>query len=126
MSIVNLGRIKPLHRGEYDAAASYLELDIVSHHGASYLCVGADLPQDTPPLDTSGGLNAGWQRLADRGETGATGPEGPQGMAGPQGETGPQGPQGEAGPVGPEGPSGVFSGTFSLNAAGELILTYTE
>ena len=47
-------------------------------------------------------------------------------MAGPQGETGPQGPQGEAGPVGPEGPSGVFSGTFSLNAAGELILTYTE
>ena len=126
MSIVNLGRIKPLHRGDYDAAASYAELDIVSHQGASYLCVGTDGLQDIPPMDEAGGLNAGWRRLADRGETGATGPEGPQGVTGPQGETGPQGPQGETGPNGPEGPAGVFSGTFSLNAAGELILTYTE
>ena len=126
MSVVNLGRIKPLHRGDYDAAASYGGLDIVAYQGAGYLCVSATALQGTPPVDGAGGLNAGWQLLADKGAVGEVGPQGPQGGTGAQGETGAQGPQGGAGPTGPQGPDGVFSGTFSLNPAGELILTYTD
>lgn len=38
MPTVNLGRIKPIHRGEYSGAAAYKPLDLVNYNGAVYLC----------------------------------------------------------------------------------------
>ena len=59
--------------------------------------------------------------LAEKGETGATGPQGETGAAGPKGDTGdvgPQGPQGIQGPPGTDGTSTYFYVKYSENASG--------
>jgi hypothetical protein len=47
--------------------------------------------------------SANWDLLAQKGDTGTTGPQGSQGA------TGPQGAKGDAGATGPQGPSGAFT-----------------
>lgn len=38
MTTVNLGRVKPIHRGEYSAAYQYQALDFVQYGAATYVC----------------------------------------------------------------------------------------
>ncbi len=97
MSTVNLGRIKPIHRGAYSGTTNYSELDIVAYQGSSYLCTSATDITGTPPVDASGDLNTGWQLIAGKGDCGDDGEDGTS-----------------------------FSGTFSLNSSGELILTIPD
>ena len=50
MATYNLGRIGLNVRGEYDAAATYEELDVVNYNGSSY--VAKDSSTNILPTDT--------------------------------------------------------------------------
>jgi hypothetical protein len=79
--------ISPTVLGAFDAKMAYVELDIVTHDGSSFIAV-RDLEPGTIP-----GIDAGWQLLAGRGgkgPTGATGAKGQRGARGQRGEAGPQ------------------------------------
>lgn len=91
---MNLGRVVPLHRGDYDAATAYELNDIVNYQGAGYWHRGQTATTGVAPTD-----GTVWVKIINGvpGPTGQTGPQGPQGETGPQGQTGPQGPQGETG-----------------------------
>lgn len=41
MATVNLGRIKPIYKGAYQAGTAYLPLDFVSYNGVAYFCTVA-------------------------------------------------------------------------------------
>ena len=65
----------------------------------------------------------------ETGPQGKTGPQGEQGETGAQGETGPQGPQGIQGATGPQGPSGDDGRgieSTTVNASGDLVITYDD
>lgn len=50
---IALGRIMPLHRGTYDAAASYEVNDIVSFGGQTYWHAATETTTGTPPTDST-------------------------------------------------------------------------
>ena len=84
----NLGRVSLVPRGPYDPAEVYSRLDIVGYEGSSYLVLADGVTGVTPAAGEA------YMLVAEKGETGKTGPQGEQG---PQGETGPQGERGETG-----------------------------
>lgn len=50
MTTVNLGRVRPIHKGTYSGATAYTPLDIVTYGPLSYICVqpsAGNLPTDT-------------------------------------------------------------------------------
>jgi len=121
----NLGRVSLVPRGEYDAAATYRWLDVVQFEGSGYLVLKSEITGITPSDGTD------YMLLAEKGNTGDTGPQGIQGKTGTvftpsvSGDgnlswtnnggldnpaavniTGPQGPQGPDGPQGPQGVQG--------------------
>lgn len=63
MATTNLGRIKPLSKGDYNALTNYENLDIVSYLGSSYIC---KLPS-TGNLPTN---TTYWDLVASKGNTG--------------------------------------------------------
>ena len=97
----NLGRVGLVPRGEYDGAASYRRLDVVTFEGSTYvaLCDVQGIAPEAVPNGSAasaavatedGGMASApgavvWQLLAQKGDTGDVGPTGPQG---PQGEPG--------------------------------------
>ena len=90
-----------LWRGAWDSGSTYALGDAILYNGSSYISLTGDNtgnPPDVSPDD--------WDLLAQRGDTGATGPAGVQGPMGEQGPPGPPGPAGPEGPVGPQGPAG--------------------
>ncbi len=89
-------------KGAWSAGETYLAGDSVGLGGSSYVSLLGSNLGNSP--DTSPGA---WDLLAQRGETG---PTGPAGATGPQGADGPAGPQGAMGATGPQGPAGL-SGT---------------
>ena len=91
---MNLGRVVPLHRGDYDAATAYELNDIVNYQGAGYWHRGQTATTGVAPTE-----DTVWTKIINGvpGPTGQTGPQGPQGETGPQGQTGAQGPQGATG-----------------------------
>jgi hypothetical protein len=48
MVTVNLGRVRPIHRGPYDGATAYTPLDIVTEGATSYFCI-APTTGNAPP-----------------------------------------------------------------------------
>lgn len=58
MPTVNLGRIRPIHRGEYSGATAYKPLDLVNYNSAVYLCT--DNTTGVPPTNP-----AFWASLFD-------------------------------------------------------------
>lgn len=111
MATLNLGRVRPVYRGEWNAeTADYRAYDWVNCNGAAYLAL-KDVPAGYEP-DSQPEF---WTLFGARGEPGADGapgPVGPQGPAGVDGRDGadgargPQGEQGEKGDPGPQGPAG--------------------
>ncbi|HEY5913101.1 MAG TPA: tail fiber domain-containing protein [Verrucomicrobiae bacterium] len=87
-------------RGTWTAAASYPTNDAVAYSGTSWLAKQSN--SNTPPVE-----GADWTTLAQKGDTGATGPQGAVGPQGPVGATGPQGSAGPVGATGPQGPQGA-------------------
>jgi len=39
MATVNLGRVKPIHRGDYSPLTTYKELDMLKYQGLTYICL---------------------------------------------------------------------------------------
>lgn len=103
MAEIEVGAIFPLCKGEWSETADYDFLDMVMHDGSSYVCIA----EDGAPAGTAVTNTAYWALIAQKGDTGATGPQGPKGDTG---ATGPQGPKGATGATGPQGPSGVYTG----------------
>ena len=108
MTKIDLGRITPTYRGNYDSTVSYNELDIVYDDtiGKSFIAKqaskGIDLPVDKE--------NEYWGIIAKQGPKGDKGAAGDQGI---QGERGPKGDQGDQGPRGPQGDTGTVDVTKS-------------
>ena len=109
MSQINIGKVRPKHKGAYSASAAYDFFDLVTNAGSSYLCIN----KDGAPAGIAVTNTTYWGQVAQKGDTGATGATGPQGPKGDTGATGPQGPKGDkgdTGATGPQGPSGVYTG----------------
>ena len=130
--LINLGKIQPNPRGDWNSESTYTYLDIVRYANSSYICINNtaeiknEIPTDSPNycLIVKDGAELllrktettiEWSRqgendwhfllnLADiRGEQGIQGIKGEQGI---QGEQGPQGEKGEQGPQGEKGEQG--------------------
>lgn len=97
-------------RGDWASTDNYVaaNMDAISYQGSSYVAI-ADSTNQPPPNVSY------WQKLAQKGDTGATGPTGD---TGPQGPTGPAGADGDDGATGPAGANGktVLSGTGAPGA----------
>ena len=110
MTKIDLGRITPIYRGDYDSTVSYNELDIVYDDtiGKSFIAKQASKGKDLP-VDKE---NEYWGIIAKQGPKGTAGEVGPKGERGPKGDQGDQGPrgpqgiQGDQGVAGPQGPKG--------------------
>lgn len=136
MTTINLGRVRPVNKGPWEAEISYEAYDFVLYNGSAYLAL-----QDVPPNYQPDTQTTFWVLFGARGEqgpqgvVGATGGVGAQGPKGdvytpsissdgilswtndgglenpdPVNVIGPQGPQGDPGPQGIPGPAGA-SGT---------------
>ena len=108
MAKIDLGRITPTYRGDYDSTVSYNELDIVYDDtiGKSFIAKQASKGKDLP-IDKE---NEYWGIIAKqgpKGNTGEVGPKGDKGAAGDQGIQGERGPKGDKGDQGPRGPQGI-------------------
>lgn len=133
MPKINIGRVRPVYKGDYDADTAYVILDRVNSNGTIYECI-QNAPAGTAP--SPDGDTAFWVKIGaqgakgDKGDTGATGPQGPQGEkgetgaqgpqgeTGPKGDTGPQGPKGDTGATGPQGPQGEPGADGATGPAG--------
>jgi len=62
MPTVNLGRVKPIHRGEYSAVTEYRPLDIITYKNNTYFCIATstgNLPTDTDYFEPIVDINSG-------------------------------------------------------------------
>ena len=108
MTKIDLGRITPVYKGNYDSTVSYNELDIVYDDtiGKSFIAKQASKGKDLP-VDKE---NEYWGIIAKqgpKGTAGEVGPKGDKGAAGDQGIQGERGPKGDKGDQGPRGPQGI-------------------
>lgn len=112
MPTLNLGRVRPVHKGTFDSTLTYTVMDRVIYEGNVYECV-ADAPAGTNPAAES---SAYWMPLGISGDNGLTPepvwdgtklhfeyPDGTEtaevNLQGPQGIQGPQGPAGQTPPI---------------------------
>lgn len=112
MPTINLGRVRPVHKGTFDSTLTYTIMDRVIYEGNVYECV-ADAPAGTNPAAES---SAYWMPLGISGDNGLTPepvwdgtklhfeyPDGTEtaevNLQGPQGIQGPQGPAGQTPPI---------------------------
>ena len=63
---VNLGKVAPVGKREYDTETSYDVLDIVSYHGQSYMSLHEGNKGNDPSTDSE---ETHWMLLAERGES---------------------------------------------------------
>lgn len=114
MPTINVGRVRPVYKGDYSGSASYVVLDRVKYQGQIWECV-ADAPAGTAPQDNA---STYWVLLGVKGDKGNTGARGPKGDTGATGERGPQGPQGPEGPRGDTGARGPKGDTGDTGPTG--------
>lgn len=114
MPTINVGRVRPVYKGDYSRSASYVVLDRVKYQGQIWECV-ADAPAGTAP---QGNASTYWVLLGVKGDKGDTGAQGPKGDTGATGERGPQGPQGPEGPRGDTGAKGDKGDTGDTGPTG--------
>ena len=117
MPTINVGRVRPVYKGDYSSSASYVVLDRVKYQGQIWECV-ADAPAGTAP---QGNASTYWVLLGvkgDKGDKGDTGARGPKGDTGATGEQGPQGPEGPKGDTGAKGDKGDTGGTGPTGSQG--------
>ncbi len=91
-------------RGSWSSARTYVENDVTTYAGSTWRAK-ANPGINRNQLPTT--ATAFWEKLAAKGDTGATGLQGPAGPTGPQGDTGPAGPKGDTGAQGSTGPQGL-------------------
>ena len=138
MSILNLGKVRPVLLGAYSEATEYKFLNGVSYNGSYYFYINETASTGNLPTDTEY-----WAIAAQKGDKGDQGPKGDkgdpggpkgdQGLKGDQGDPGPKGDQGGPGPKGDQGDPGTdgitwFMGTKNPTTEGvdgDLYLNYT-
>lgn len=128
---INIGRVRPVYRGAWNAAEMYSYLNFVSHNRQIWQMVGADYAVGDEPVEdgeTGISLSGRWllagAKGADgtngadgaKGEKGEQGIQGPAGIQGPQGEKGEKGDKGDTGERGIQGPAGIQGATGSAPA----------
>lgn len=88
----NIGRVRPVYKGEYDATKDYVALDRVLNDGILYECL-VDAPAGTD-LSNSFYWNCLFSKGSngDKGDTGPAGADAMDGAKGPVGDTGAKGP----------------------------------
>lgn len=100
MATINVGRVRPVHRGAWSSSVKYDFFDFVTSGGSSYLCINTSgAPANTAVTNTTY-----WALIAQKGDTG------------PQGKTGAAGPAGAAGKAGTA--ATITIGTVTTGAAG--------
>lgn len=75
MSTINVGKVRPTHKGAYSASAAYVFLDWVTDSGSSYVCINLQ----GAPAGTAVTNETYWALLAQKGDTGAAGANGTNG-----------------------------------------------
>ena len=125
-------------KGVYNSGTQYVDSDIVTYNGSTYICVLANdgsnnvdgngnyyisnKNPETYNVDQAVGANdKNWQVLSPTGDTGETGVQGATGETGVQGatgETGVQGATGETGVQGSTGETGVQGATGETGVQG--------
>ena len=117
MPTLNLGKVRPVYKGTYDAETAYESYDWVLYENIAYIAL-VDIPAGYQPDSHP----EQWGVFGGRGEKGEKGDPGTPGQQGPEGE---QGIQGEQGPQGIQGEQGVKGTTFtpSVNSSGVLSWT---
>lgn len=128
---INIGRVRPVYRGAWNAAEMYSYLNFVSHNRQIWQMVGADYAVGDEPVENgetgislsgrwllAGAKGADGTNGADgaKGEKGEQGIQGPAGIQGPQGEKGEKGDKGDTGEQGIQGPQGIQGATGSTPA----------
>ena len=112
-------------KGAWSSTTAYVNdsnyIDLVTSGGNTYACKVSNTNQAVTNTTY-------WELIAQKGNTGATGPQGAKGATGATGATGPQGPKGDTGATGatgPQGPTGatgttptIKAGTVTTGAAG--------
>lgn len=97
---INIGRVRPVYRGAWNAAETYSYLNFVSHNRQIWQMVGADYAVGDEPVEdgeTGISLSGRWLLAGAKGADGTDGADGAKGEKGEQGIQGPQGIQGAAG-----------------------------
>lgn len=97
---INIGRVRPVYRGAWDAAGMYSYLNFVSHNRQIWQMVGADYAVGDEPVEngeTGISLSGRWLLAGAKGADGTNGADGAKGEKGEQGIQGPQGIQGATG-----------------------------
>ena len=95
-----------IYKGDYSLQTAYVQSDVVSYQGASYVALASST--GVAPVGVTGSAT-NWGLLAAQGAVGAQGIAGTPGIPGPPGPAGAPGvpgPQGATGPTGPQGPAG--------------------
>lgn len=98
MPTLNLGKVRPVYKGTWDADTTYEAYDWVLYNGAAYIAI-TDAPAGYQPDSQAEvwGVFGGKGDKGEKGDPGTPGAQGPEGAQGAQGEQGPQGIQGEQG-----------------------------
>ena len=97
---INIGRVRPVYRGAWNAAEMYSYLNFVSHNRQIWQMVGADYAVGDEPVEngeTGISLSGRWLLAGAKGADGTDGADGAKGEKGEQGIQGPQGIQGATG-----------------------------
>lgn len=98
MPTLNLGKVRPVYKGTWDADTTYEAYDWVLYNGAAYIAI-TDAPAGYQPDSQAEvwGVFGGKGDKGEKSDPGTPGAQGPEGAQGAQGEQGPQGIQGEQG-----------------------------
>lgn len=125
---MQIGKVRPTYKGEWDAGQAYETLDWVLYRGIAYQAI-KDVPINREPdAATDYWVATGMKGdKGDKGETGERGPagvdgkDGAPGIQGPKGDKGNQGiqgPKGDTGATGPQGPRGATGATGATGPQG--------
>ena len=102
---MQIGKVRPTYKGEWDAGQAYETLDWVLYRGIAYQAI-KDVPINREP-DAATDYWVATGMKGDKGDKGETGERGPAGVDGKDGAPGIQGPKGDTGATGPQGPQGT-------------------
>ena len=108
-NIMQIGKVRPTYKGEWEASQPYETLDWVLYRGIAYQAV-KDVPVNREP-DVATDYWVATGMKGDKGDKGDTGERGPAGVDGKDGAPGIQGPKGDKGTQGIQGPKGDTGAT---------------
>ena len=97
---INIGRVRPVYRGAWNAVETYSYLNLVSHNRQIWQMVGSDYAVGDEPVEngeTGISLSGRWLLAGAKGADGTDGADGAKGEKGEQGIQGPAGIQGATG-----------------------------